>query len=494
MSQADATILAIDMGAESSRAEIARIQDGRISLREIHRWPTRHTRVMETRYWNTLYIFGEIKEALRRAAQEQEDIRSLGICSWGVDFGIIGKSGHLLQNPVQYRDRRTDGLLEASKDVMPHEEIYARTGIAFLQFNSLYQWWALKRDCPEVVQVGDKLLLVPDLLHYFLTGVAKCEYTNASTSQMVRADTRDWDRDLVEAFGLPPAILPEIIQPGTSIGRLLPAVQEDTGLPNVEVRPPCTHDTGSAVLAIPAEEDDWAYISCGTWSLMGAELEQPVTTPEAQRFNFTNEGGFGGTYRFLKNIMGLWVLQETRAAWKRRGDELDYAEIARQAEAAPAFQTLLDVDDPGFFSPDDMLDAIAEQCARTGEPVPEGVGPTARAILEAVALRYALTLEQLETVTGRSISVVHLVGGGVNNTLLCQFAADAMNRKVVAGPTECTALGNVLAQALGAGVLPSVVEARAMVKRSVETQVFEPSDVEAWRDRLSKLAAIAHAP
>jgi len=493
MSQAEASFLAIDMGAESSRAEIARIEDGRIALTEIHRWPTRHTRVMETRYWNTLYIFGEVKEAMRRAAQAAPDMTSLGICSWGVDFGILGPSGQLLQNPVQYRDRRTEGLLEASKEVMPHEEIYARTGIAFLQFNTLYQLWALHRDCPEVTAAADKLLLIPDLLHYFLTGVAKCEYTNASTSQMVRADTRDWDRDLVEAFGLPARCLPEILAPGTSIGRLLPAVREDTGLPNIDVRPPCTHDTGSAVLAIPAEETNWAYISCGTWSLMGAELDAPVLTPDARRFNFTNEGGYGGTYRFLKNIMGLWVLQETRAAWKRRGTELDYAEIMRQAEAAPAFQTLLDVDDPEFFSPEEMLDAIAAQCARTGEPVPEGVGPTARAILEAVALRYALTLRQLETVTGRSVSVVHLVGGGVNNTLLCQFAADAMNRRVVAGPTECTALGNVLAQALGAGVLPSVAEARSLVKRSVETTVYEPSEPEKWQERLMQLERIAHA-
>jgi rhamnulokinase len=390
---------------------------------------------------------------------------------------------------VQYRDHRTDGLLEAARDVMPHETIYEKTGIAFLQFNTLYQLWALARSKSEVLRSAKTFLMMPDLVHYCLCGVAACEYTNASTTQLIGALSREWDPVLFEAFGLPRDIMPDIVPPGTVLGPLDADIAHAAGLNAPKVITPCTHDTASAVLAVPTTSTDSVYISCGTWSLMGAELDSPLTTPQAWAHNFTNEGGYANTIRFLKNIMGLWVFQQARASWAQRGQEFSYAELVAMAEEAPPFSVVLNIDDPIFFNPDDMLDAIDAHCRATGQTPPTDVATTARGILEGLALRYAVTLHELETVTGRAFSRIHLVGGGTQNSLLCQLASDATGRPLVAGPTEATALGNIVTQAIATGALPDHHAGRALIARVTDTQTYEPKTPETWeplRERFCK--------
>jgi rhamnulokinase len=479
--------VAIDMGAESARAMVGNIANGTIRLEELRRWPSRSMTVNGTAYWDVLFMFDEIKHALRQYAEQYgPTLAGIGVDSWGVDFGILGSSGQLLQNPVQYRDHRTDGLLDQASRVLPRDAIYRETGIAFLPFNTLYQLWAVKRSAPELLQNGGTFLMMPDLIHYFLSGVSRCEYTNASTTQLLNVESRQWSQKIFNAFDLPIQMMPEIVPPGTVLGSLLPQVTDETGVHHSNVVAPCTHDTGSAVLAIPATERDVAYISCGTWSLLGAELDAPCTIPAALACNFTNEGGYDGTIRFLKNLMGLWVLQQARESWKRRGESYEYAELAEMAKSAPAFTAIINIDKDEFLHPDDMLDAIAAECAATNQPVPGDVGTTVRVILESLAVRYADSLADLENVTGRKFDMVHLVGGGTRNELLCQWASDAMNRPVIAGPAECTAMGNILTQALGTGVIANRQEARKMVIAASELTVYEPADTARWKPYLKR--------
>ncbi len=474
--------LAIDMGAESSRAILGTLEGGALRLDEVHRWDTRHETLRDTQYWDFLYIFGEIKHAMRRCATEfSPDIKSVGADSWGVDFGLLDVNGDLLQNPVQYRDFRTEGLTDAAKAIIAHEDIYARTGIAFLPFNTLYQLWAIIRRDVRSLESADSFLMMPDLVHYHLCNVPACEFTNASTTQMLNVESRTWDETIVDAFGIPLHLLPQMTQPGTRLGALTESVARETKLPNTSVIAPCTHDTASAVLSIPAETDDWAYISCGTWSLMGAELGQPIATPEAKACNFTNEGGYQSTTRFHKNIMGLWVLQQARAAWEKRGATHTYAELAEQATMAKGLSVLFDIDRPEFFNPPDMLDAIAEHCHAIGGTPPDTVGATVRAILESLALKYALTLRELTRVTGRTFGRVHLVGGGARNAVLCQWASDAMGVPVLAGPAEGTALGNILCQAIACGDVADWSAARKMSAAIADIHVYEPRQHDVWR-------------
>ena len=480
--------MAIDMGAESARANVGHIRKDAIEMEEIHRWSSRNTTVNGTRYWDVLYMFSEIKHALGKYAQRfGTELDGIGIDSWGVDFGILGKSGHLLQNPVHYRDHRTDGLIEKSSEILSREDLYAETGIAFMPFNSLYQLWALKNSAPELLREGRCFLMISDLLHYFLSGTAACEYTNASTTQLLDVRTRQWSERIFRDFDLPLDTMPEILEPGTVLGPLKEDICADTGVTRCDVITPCTHDTASAVLAVPADEsEDWAYISCGTWSLMGAELASPITDPTALAANFTNEGGQGNTIRFLKNIMGLWVLQGARASWAWRGENYNYAELTEMADSAAAFDVVLNIDDPIFFNPDDMLDAIAEHCTQTGQSPPKNVAATTRAILEGIALRYAVTLNDLERATKRSFTRIHMVGGGIKNELLCQMASDAMGRSVVAGPVEGTALGNIVSQAIGKGILHDRVAARRLIANSVTLKTYEPSSHDDWVRHVEK--------
>jgi rhamnulokinase len=480
--------VAIDMGAESARAMVGHFEGDQLRLEELHRWPSRNAAVQGTQYWDILFMFSEIQFALGEYAKTYgPELGGIGIDSWGVDYGILGETGQLLQNPVQYRDHRTDGLIAIVDKVMSREDIYGETGIAFLSLNTLYQLWAMQKTAPEVLNEGKTFLMMSDLLHYFLSGVAKAEYTNASTTQLVNVRTRQWSEKLFKAFGMPFHFMPEIVEPGTILGPLSEAVAKETGLSkDTRVITPCTHDTASAVLAIPAEGTNWAYISCGTWSLMGTELDEPIATKEALACNFTNEGGFDHTIRFLKNIMGLWVLQQTRAAWARRGEQYDYAELTERAREAKPFQTVLNIDENLFFNPDDMLDAIAQHCADTGQEIPDGVGATVRAIIEGLALCYAVTLRDLESVTARKFDTIHMVGGGIQNELLCQLASDAMGRPVVAGPTEGTAMGNIVTQAIATGRLTDRVAARKVIAASTPLKVYEPQNSGAWKELVDR--------
>ena len=483
--------LAIDMGAESARAIVGHVGEDALEMEEIHRWASRNVTVHGTQYWDILYMFSEIKNALGLYVQKfGPTLEGIGIDSWGVDFGILGASGQLLQNPVQYRDHRTDGLMEKASETLSREDLYAETGIAFMPFNTLYQLWSLKGAAPELLREGKTFLMMSDMLHYFLSGTAACEYTNASTTQLLDVRTHQWSEKIFGDFELPLDIMPEILQPGTVLGPLHMDICAETGITHCDVITPCTHDTASAVLAVPAEDgDDWAYISCGTWSLMGAELASPITDPEALAANFTNEGGHGNTIRFLKNIMGLWVLQGARAAWAKRGETYEYAELTEMAKHAPAFEVILNIDDPIFYNPDDMLDAVAEHCKVTGQSPPTAIAATARAILEGLAFRYALTLKDLENATKHTYSRIHMVGGGIQNELLCQMASDAMGRVAIAGPVEGTAIGNIVTQAIGKGVIKDRVAARRLISNSVTLKTYEPDNHAKWAQYLTKMSS-----
>ncbi len=479
--------LAFDLGAESGRAIVGTLDGDRVSLEELHRWPSRNAEIHGVRYWDVLYIFAEMKEALARYARQYgPELAGIGVDTWGVDFGLLGPSGQLLQNPLHYRDHATDAILEPAFNIMPRDELYRRTGIQFMQINTLYQLHALRQRAPEVLDAASTFLTIPDVFNYMLCGRKACEYTEASTTQLLDVHQRTWDADILEAFGLRRELFPEVVPPGTVLGPLSEAIRAETGIGQTAVVAPCTHDTGSAVAAAPAAGSDWAYLSCGTWSLLGAEVDEPRATEEALRHNFTNEGGYGRTIRLLKNIMGLWVLQECRAAWERRGQQYSYHELAVWANDSEPFATLLNIDDPAFLNPPDMLEAIAAQCMATNQAVPEKPGAVARAVLEGLAIRYADVVGRLEAIMGTEVNTLHMLGGGIQNELLCQFTCDAINRTVIAGPVEATAMGNIAVQAIAQGALSGLAEARELIGRSSELKRYEPRAAASWQQQLAR--------
>jgi rhamnulokinase len=474
-------LLAFDLGAESGRGVLGLFDGQRLRLEVIHRFANGPVRTLDTLHWDVLRLWTEMLSGLRRCAAEQGDPDSVGVDTWGVDFALLGRNGTLLGNPRHYRDPHTEGTMEAAFARVPRQEIFRQTGLQFMRFNTLYQLLALQRDRSPLLDVAETLLFMPDLFHYFFTGIKVNEYTDASTSQMLDPTSRSWAYGLVKALGLPTNILGTLTAPGTVLGPLRAAVATETGVVPVPVIAPASHDTAAAVAAVPATEPSWAYISSGTWSLMGAELPGPLISEQVQRYNFTNEGGVGGTVRFLKNIMGLWLVQECRRAWERAGKTHTYDELTRLAEAAPPFASVVDPDDSAFLLPPSMPDALAEFCRRGGQPAPVEPGAVVRCALESLALRYRWVLERLEELLGKRLEVIHIVGGGCQNALLCQFAADACNRPVVAGPVEATAAGNVLVQALGLRLLGSLAEGREVIRRSFDVVTYTPRNPEAWQ-------------
>jgi rhamnulokinase len=474
-------LLAFDLGAESGRGVLGLFDGRRLRLEVVHRFPNGPVRTLDTLHWDVLHLYTEMLAALRRCAAEHGGLDSLGVDTWGVDFALLGRGGTLLGNPRHYRDPHTEGVMEAAFARVPRAEVFRRTGLQFMRFNTLFQLLALQRDRSPLLDVAENLLFMPDLFHYFFTGMKVNEFTDASTSQLYDPTARGWAFDLVRAFGLPERILGSIVPPGTVLGPLRALVATETGLQPVPVVAPASHDTGSAVAAVPASGESWAYISSGTWSLMGAELPAPLINEQVQRYNFTNEGGVGGTIRFLKNVMGLWLVQECRRVWERAGRSYTYADLIRLAEAAPPFVSLVDPDDAGFILPASMPAALAESCRRTGQPEPAEPGAVIRCALESLALRYRWVLERLEELLGRRLDVIHVVGGGCQNALLCQFTAGACNRPVLAGPVEATAIGNVLVQAIGLRLLGSLAEARDVVRQSFEVVRYEPRNAADWQ-------------
>lgn len=473
--------LAFDLGAESGRAMLGRLQDGRLDLKEIHRFPNRTVLVENRLHWNIYYLFEEIRKVLRDCRRNGLELTSLGVDTWGVDFGLLDERGNLLGLPYCYRHRSFPQAMEKYFDKFSGEELYRLTGIQFLPFNSLFQLYCYLEENPGIIKAARRLLFTPDLVNYLLTGKQATELTIASTSQMLSPFSRSWIPELLERMGIPAGILPDINQPGTRLGKISSWLVED-GAPEVEVIQVASHDTASAVAAAPGRGQDWLYISSGTWSLVGVELPEPVVSPQSFAANFTNESGLGRTIRFLKNVTGLWPLQQCRKVWARNGD-LNYEQLVEMARAARPFQLYLDPDAPDFLNPDNMVEAINSYARRTRQREPEDIGTTVRAILESLAFKSRLVVEELGRLTGRKFSTIHLLGGGSRNRLLNRFTAEATGLRVLAGPDEATSAGNVLVQALAAGVLNSRQEIREVVRNSFEIKEFNPEQPELWSER-----------
>ncbi|MBM3188492.1 MAG: rhamnulokinase [Chloroflexi bacterium] len=491
---ATSNYLAFDLGAESGRAVLGRLDGDRLDLSTLHRFPNGPIRIFNSLYWDVLRLYQEMVAGLRIYQHEiGEPLESLGLDTWGVDFALLDRNDELIANPHHYRDPRTEGMLVEAFARVPREEIFAYTGIQFMEINTLYQVLAMKRRGDTALEQARTLLMMPDLFNYWLTGVKACEFSDATTSQFYDPRQGDWARALLERLDLPTHILADVVQPGSVLGPLHPAIAEAVGLQGVSVVAPACHDTGSAVAAVPASGQSFAYISSGTWSLMGVESPQPIINQNSLRFNFTNEGGVCGTIRFLKNIMGLWLVQECRRTWEAEGEELSYSEMTRMAAEAPAFGPLIEPDSHDFLRPGDMPARIQAFCQRTGQREPQSRGEIIRCALESLALKYRWVLEKLELLLGRSLDTIHIVGGGCQNELLCQLAADATQRPVVAGPVEATAAGNVLMQALARGRIASLAEGREIVRRSFEMVTYEPAPSAGWDEAYARFLRIHEA-
>ena len=483
--------LAFDLGAESGRAILGHFDGERLELEEVHRFPNGPVEVFDHLYWDVLRLFSEVKNGLGLCARKYGgSLDSIGIDTWGVDFALLGRGGVLLENPHHYRDSRTDGMMEIAFDRVSREEIFAQTGAQFMKLNTLYQLLSLKESGSPLLDAAETLLMMPDLFNFFLTGVKVCEFSDATTTQFYNPVENRWAVELLEALELPAQILPEIVEPGTPIGDLLPSVREQTGLDAVQVLAPATHDTGSAVASIPTTTENYAYISSGTWSLMGAELREPLIDDKALRHNFTNEGGVGHTFRFLKNIMGLWLVQESRRTWERQGRSYSYAELTALAEKAAPFGAVIDPDHESFLPPGDMPARIRDYCRKTGQTPPADEGSLIRLVLESLALRYRSVVDRLEEILDRRMERIHVVGGGIQNRLLCQFTATATQRPVIAGPLEATAIGNLMVQALGKREVASLEEARQIVRHSFRPEMYEPGDPEGWDQAYERFNAL----
>lgn len=469
--------LAFDFGAESGRAVLAHLRSGILTTEEVHRFPNEPVEYGAALHWDVARLWLEVRKAF--AQVEEVKLAGIGVDAWGVDYALLGERGDLLENPYHYRDRRTEGVLEEVLKLVGKDEIYAATGIQFMPINSLYQLFAAQRKTPKLMAAAKHLVTIPDLFNYWMTGNAVCEFTNATTTQMVDAVKRNWATGLMQRLGLPAHLPGPIVEPGSIVGTLLTAVAGHSAVAGTPVIAPACHDTGSAVAAISAR-DGVAFLSSGTWSLLGTELDSPVITPDALRLNFTNEGGVNGTTRLLKNVMGLWMLQGCRRSWSAQGHSYDYRELMELAGRETSFRHLVDPDDESFLHPPDMLTAIDEFCARIHQPVPQGSGEYVRAVLESLAFKYRLVLRNLEHVSGRPIAQIRIIGGGSKNRLLNQLTADATGRQVLAGPAEATALGNVAMQILATGGAASLKEVRAIVDRSFPTEVFEPRETDKW--------------
>ncbi len=485
--------LAFDLGAESGRAVAGTLDGGTLATREVRRFPNLPLRLSGHLHWNVYDLLGQMKAAMADCARAGADEapESVAVDTWGVDFGLLARDGSLLGLPFCYRDARTRGALEDYLKLVPAEAVYGATGVQFLPFNTLFQIYAMVRERSPLLEAAAHLLFMPDLFTHFLCGRRVAESTIASTSQFYDPRAKAWARGLFQAMGFSRRILEDLVAPGTTLGPLLDDVAAETGLQGTTVVATAGHDTAAAVAAVPAEGDRWAYISSGTWSLVGVELPSPLVTEEARAANFTNEGGVGGTTRFLRNVSGLWPVQQCRAAWAREAPPLSYDEITDLAAAAPPFRAVVDPDHPDFLSPEDMPAAIAAYCSRTGQGAPGDKGALVRSILESLALKYRVVLDRIEAVTGRRIEVVHVIGGGSRNRLLNQFTADATGRRVVAGPVEATAAGNILVQALAAGRLESPARIREVVRASTRLETYEPSGANGWDEALRRFRGLA---
>jgi rhamnulokinase len=497
--------LGVDLGAESGRV-MAGLWDGkRIRIEELHRFPNGPVELGGTLRWDVLRLLAEIQHGLSLAARKYgKSVKSVGVDTWGVDHVLLSKSNELLAQPFHYRDARTNGVMARACRRIPRDKIFAATGLQFMEINTLYQLLAWQKNNPEILEAADCLLMMPDFFHWCLSGARVAEFTDATTTQFFHPTKRTWSYDLLKSFNLPAKILPEVVQPGTRIGSLLKSVANRTGLSEIAVIAPASHDTGSAVAAVPVvslspsdgergSSGTWAYLSSGTWSLMGLEVREAQLSKRVLDFNLTNEGGVDGTYRLLKNITGLWLVQQCKRAFEAKGKKVDYAQLVRLAKAAPPLRSFIDSDDSRFGNPPDMPAAIRSFCKETRQPIPDSEGALIRCALESLALKYQTVLECLEQVSGKRVKVIQIVGGGSRNALLNQFTADACNRPVLAGPVEATVFGNVLMQARACSEIDSLTELRSIVRSSCEIQTYtpKPSQVSAWQGARARFAELS---
>ena len=472
-------ILAFDFGASSGRAMLAVFQDGKITTEEIHRFSNDPVPVNGVLYWDVLRLYHEIRTAITLAVN-RGGFDAIGIDTWGVDFGMLDKKGNLLCNPVHYRDHRTNPIPEEVFKLVSKEEIYQHTGIQFMHFNTIYQLYYLTTREPELLGLCETILQIPDLFAYFLTGVRKGERTNASTTNLYNPMTRDWDWELCDRLGIPRRIMPELIDTGESYGTIRPELCEELGCQSVPVIAVGTHDTASAVVSAPATEKDFVYISCGTWSLFGTENDQPVINTESVEANFTNEVGYGSTIRFLKNIMGLWLIQESRRQWKREGQDVSINQLEQEALASKPFVSFIDVDHPYFESPGNLPGNVVRYCKETGQQVPQTRGEIMRCIYQSLAMKYRYTFENLQRLTGRKYHAIHVLGGGIKDGLLCRMTAAACGVEVLAGPAEATVTGNIAVQLMHLGEIKDLWQARKVIRDSVPVASYQPETPEEW--------------
>lgn len=474
-------VLAFDFGASSGRAIIGCFDGDKITLEEVHRFSNDPVSVGGTVYWDVLRLFYEIKQGIIKA-KIAGGFDSIGIDTWGVDFGLIDSEGKLMENPVHYRDARTVGLVDEAFKTMPKEKLYGITGIQFMELNTLFQLISLKKYRPWMLERADKMLFMPDLFGYMLTGKMCAEYSIASTSQLIDLDKRTWSKEILDAFGIKESVFAPLVQPGTVLGELSKEVCEECGVDPVPVISVCGHDTQSAITSVPCEDGDFAFLSSGTWSLFGTELDKPIVNETSMNINITNEGGFDGSTGFLKNIIGLWLIQESRRQWKREGKEYSYADLEKLALAAEPFKCFIDPDAPEFVPHGNIPERVHEFCRKTGQYVPETVGEIMRCIYESLAMKYRLTFEKLRECTERDYPVIHVIGGGTKDGLLCQMTANSCDRTVKAGPIEATVMGNVAVQLMSDGSVKNIGQARKIVAESSELKTFEPKDTDKWAE------------
>ncbi len=482
--------LAVDLGAGSGRVVAGIYNSTRLKLVELNRFPNDPVKQVDGWHWNFDGLLAHIKQGIALAVKKYGDaVVSVGVDTWGVDYGLLDSDGKLLDAPFQYRDSRTQGMQEEAFRRMPRKEIYQRTGIQFMFFNTLFQLLA-EANSPSRLEKAERLLFMPDLIHYFLTGICASEKSIASTSQLLNPYTQEWERDVIKAMGLPDKIFGKLVDAGTMLGELQPGVSSEVGAKRLQVVAPAGHDTASAVVGVPAEESEPVFLSSGTWSCMGRELNRPAISEESFRAAFSNEGGVFGTTCFLKNIAGMWLLQESKRVWDAAGKSVSYSDLIAQAGKSPPFTAFIDPDAPGFQAPANMVDAFAGFCRRNGQMAPTDLGACTRMILESLALKYRSVKESLAQVTGKPVDRIYIVGGGSQNHLLNQFTADASNCIVVAGPVEATSIGNIIMQLYALGEVGSLTEGRALVRRSFETKIFEPKNAGAWDGAYARFQTI----
>ncbi|MEJ8735240.1 MULTISPECIES: rhamnulokinase [Mediterraneibacter] len=482
-------VLAFDFGASGGRAMCGTFDGEKIEIEELHRFSNDPVIVNGTMYWDVLRLFFEIKQGLIKA-KKCGKIESIGIDTWGVDFGLLDEKGRLLENPVHYRDNRTNGMLAESFAKIDKDTFYQITGNQFMEINTAFQLLSLAKNRQELLKRADKMLLMPDLFNYFLTGEKKAEYSIASTTQLLDAKARNWSEEVIKALELPAHIFPQIVPTGTKIGELTEEICEELSLDKMDVVAVAGHDTQCALVAVPAQEEDFIFLSCGTWSLLGTELAEPIINEKSAHYNVTNEGGCEEKISFLKNIIGLWCVQESRRQWIREGQEFGFGELEKMAQAAPSLQCFIDPDAPEFTPAGNVPKRIQKFCERTGQYVPKTKGEIVRCINESLAMKYRHAMEEIKKCTGKDYRTVYMVGGGTQSALLCQCTANACGCAVSAGPVEATVLGNVALQFMASGEIASLQEARKIIRQSQDIKRYEPQQSKDWDEAYERFKKI----